>query len=257
MARLVAAMFLRAAKSLAAASANSAAFAAYARTCVAETGLVRACLAMARSRELSGGQTMNDLGVASNLSPQRASAAEFRSGLDGSDFEHLHCVAGEPCDASAPVVQRVRPGLIVIVDVDGTNHDEVDVARRPCLAAGERTEHEDAGWRSWHRRCEPTHLAKDEHVRLGYVQEKSRGDVVGNQSEECRRRDVSSRYYTQFDQFWQHARCLRCADPAEPRNRPEVELGGGARENGQDSPLNTGYECLDRAHEIHAPTLAG
>ena len=76
MAELVAAMLRPAARSLAAASANSSALAAYERTCAADTGLVRPGLGTADAGEAIEAEAVNDAPVAPDVGPHLAAAGE-------------------------------------------------------------------------------------------------------------------------------------------------------------------------------------
>ena len=75
--------------------------------------------------------------------------------------------------------------------------------------------------------------------------------MLGHEPEQRCRRYLPPLDDAEFDQRGQHPGGLCLAHPGELGDRPQVQLGRGLGQDGQDPALGARHDRLDRSDEVH------
>lgn len=214
--------------------------------------LVRTCLGIAIVSEFGEASSVDDESFAADVTPHRLPAPQSSTDLVRSHLENLDRVPADPVDLRSPLLDRVRPCLVGLLDTHGADEHHVDIAL--CVRFSSRKGAEDN-----HRLGLHGQLSGDASHLLNYSIAPSceryqwtGGDVFGNEPKQQRGRYLSAFNEPQLNQPREHARGLCKAHTRQARDGPQVQLSSGLSQHSEYTALHTRDDSLDRSYEVHA-----
>ena len=164
-------------------------------------------------------------------------------------------VAGEQSYVAAPGFGRGGPRVVVLVDLCGSDHDDVDVAVDVGFPSGERSEDDHAqGWVG-ERTGQSTHLVEHGVGGASEGQQRPGSDVFRNEPKQGGGWNLPPLHDAERDQVRQQPGCLGLAGPGELGDGPQVQLSSGLGQDGEHAALGAWHDGLDGSDEVHDARL--